>query len=576
MKKISQYFYSHQRQVGWMFWVSMIASVLVPLFGQVIAPWYYSRFIDALPHSSYELVMQIALAYAGVYCVRFMFSRIGFAVLIHVQSKTIESIQAHSASHILSLSLDFFKDAKVGTLVSSNNKFVRSYETMYDLLFTEIMQIIVALTFAGPIVVIMSPVIGTVLLMMCMLAAYLSYVIAQRYQTLNEETSTLDSACSGLLSDQISNIATVHSLGKLRYEQHRYAELNTKRSTKRLNAWNMSLVQYAVSDVLQTIIVLGVLFACLHQWSQKSLSVGEIVLLMSYTLTIAGQMARVGNTIKHFKVAQADALDMMKILDLQPSISQLSSVKALECKGEILFQNITFGYADKALFDNFTLTIPAGQKVGIVGRSGSGKSTLVSLITRLYDVQKGSLRIDGIDLRYQDIDHLRSHIALVQQDVGLFHRTIAQNISYCAPEATIDEIMAAAKKAQAHEFISSKSDGENSGYDSRVGERGTKLSGGERQRIAIARAFLAQRPILILDEATSALDSHSESAIQIAIDELLHESATMIVIAHRLSTVRKLDRIIVLDHGRIIQDGTHDELMTLGGAYAEMVDKQKL
>jgi len=242
-------------------------------------------------------------------------------------------------------------------------------------------------------------------------------------------------------------------------------------------------------------------------------------------------------------------------------------------KGEIAFDRVTFHYAGHrtALYRDLSLTIRAGERVGLVGPSGSGKTTLVKLIQRLYDLTGGRILIDGIDIAEARQSSLRAQIAIVQQEPVLFHRTLAENIAYARPGATMAEVQRAAELANAHEFITRLP----KGYSTLVGERGVKLSGGERQRVAIARAFLADAPILILDEATSALDSKSETLIQEAMERLM-VGRTSIVIAHRLSTVRALDRILVFDTGRIVEEGDHESLYRRGGLYRHLCDHQGL
>ncbi len=239
-------------------------------------------------------------------------------------------------------------------------------------------------------------------------------------------------------------------------------------------------------------------------------------------------------------------------------------------KGAIEIDNITFAYADSSeVFSDFSLSIPAGQKVGLVGHSGSGKTTITKLLLRFLDVDNGSIHIDGQDIRYVSQNDLRSKIAYVPQDPLLFHRSIAENIAYGRPDATHEEIVAVAKRAHAHEFIERLSHG----YNTLVGERGVRLSGGERQRIAIARAMIKDAPILLLDEATSALDSVSERHIQHAFTDLM-KGRTTIVIAHRLSTIQSMDRIVVFERGEIVEDGTHETLIKKDGVYANLWKQQ--
>jgi len=238
---------------------------------------------------------------------------------------------------------------------------------------------------------------------------------------------------------------------------------------------------------------------------------------------------------------------------------------------DIIFDSVNFSYnTNEAVFENLDLQIPAGEKVGIVGRSGAGKSSLVSLLLRFYDIQSGSITIDGHNIEGVRQESLRSNIAMVTQDTSLLHRSVRENIMFGRPEATEEEMVVAAQKAQAHDFILSLRDNVGRrGYDAHVGERGVTLSGGQRQRIAIARVLLKDAPILVLDEATSALDSEVEAAIQLSLYQLM-EGKTVIAIAHRLSTIAAMDRLIVFDEGKIIEQGTHQELLGGNGIYTKL------
>ena len=263
---------------------------------------------------------------------------------------------------------------------------------------------------------------------------------------------------------------------------------------------------------------------------------------------------------------------MVEILDQEIDIRDPENPEKCEIKnGNIVFENVSFEYKDgKDVFEKFNLEIPSGQKVGIVGHSGSGKTTITNLLLRFEDVTNGSVKIDGQDIRNITQDDLRSKISYVPQEPVLFHRTLKENIAYGNPDASDREIEVASKKAHAEEFIKDLKDG----YDTIVGERGVKLSGGQRQRISISRVMLENSPILILDEATSSLDSISENLIQRAFDEAM-KNRTTIVIAHRLSTIKKMDRIIVLDKGKIVEDGNHDDLLNKKGYYFKLWQAQK-
>lgn len=308
-------------------------------------------------------------------------------------------------------------------------------------------------------------------------------------------------------------------------------------------------------------------------WASETqiISISVVYLAITYTFVVARQLWEVNGIMRNYHRIVGDAEEMTSILRLDIDIVDKSDKKLTVTKGEIIIDNVEFTHRDNTeiLFDKLSLDIRAGEKVGLVGRSGSGKTTLASLILRFSDLDGGSIKIDGQDISKVTQKSLRRNIAYIPQEPLLFHRTLAENIAYGKPDASEKEIIEAAKKAHAMEFI----DKLPAGLQTLVGERGVKLSGGQRQRIAIARAILKNAPILVLDEATSALDSESEGMIQDALSKLM-KGRTSIVIAHRLSTIAKLDRIIVLDNGQVIEDGTHDELIKLGGIYSSLWQHQ--
>jgi ATP-binding cassette subfamily B protein len=319
----------------------------------------------------------------------------------------------------------------------------------------------------------------------------------------------------------------------------------------------------------------AILGVALLLWVDDKASVGDIAFALTMFLVLQGYLRDVGMLVRNLQRSVND-MEELVALERQPLgiEDKLGAPPIVIDKGEIRFERVTFRYDGHAapLYSDFSIRIAPGERVGLIGHSGSGKTTFIKLIQRLYDVTGGAITIDGQDIASVRQASLRGQIAIVQQEPLLFHRTLAENIAYARPGATAAEIERAARLANAHEFISALP----KGYETLVGERGVKLSGGERQRVAIARAFLADARVLIFDEATSSLDSESEASIQQAMERLM-VGRTTIVVAHRLSTVRALDRLIVLDKGKVIEEGTHDALIRAeNGLYRRLFERQAL
>jgi len=394
-----------------------------------------------------------------------------------------------------------------------------------------------------------------------------SFWLATRARPYAVRAAATRSDTTGRVVDAVANLTSTRLFARLRFERdHLDEQLRTELRAVRKSSWYSERVrwfQYTSAALLK----IAVVYLALRLWQQGQISVAEFVVAATTALLIINEARNLSRRfLEFFEYVGNVTNGVHTIVRPHDIVDQPRAAPAKIARGSIEFRDLTFGYSpDRPIFRHLNVTIPAGQRVGLVGYSGSGKSTFVSLILRLYDAQDGQILIDGLDIRSMTQDSLHSQLSLIPQDPNLFHRSLLDNIRYGNLEASEEEVVEAARKAHAHGFISQIKDQ----YASLVGERGVKLSGGQRQRIAIARVVLKNAPILILDEATSSLDSVTEQAIQETLEEVMKEK-TVIVVAHRLSTIAHLDRILVFDEGRIVEDGSHADLLSRGGAYRRL------
>jgi ATP-binding cassette subfamily B protein len=471
-------------------------------------------------------------------------------------------------------SMTFQSNRFGGSLVSQTQKFLSGYAMLMENLIYAIIPVALSALFTvgilGPTVPLFV-IILTVLLIVYVVAAYLMY---KRVLPLNSAAAAAQNALSGELSDSITNIQAVKTYGREAYERGIFDAAN--RDVVRADSVRMrsSTLRGAITSTIIVVIMMLVVIFITGGNAWFGISAGTLVMMFTYTYALTMQFNRINMMFQQINRGFGDAHDMTLVLDEPTLVADVpDAAELVVTQGDIDCDNLTFWYADaneeSKVFRDFSLHIPAGQRLGLVGRSGSGKTTLTTLLLRLSNLQAGSIRIDGQDISQVTQVSLRQQIAYVPQEPLLFHRTVSENIAYGFPGASEAEIREAAIKANALEFIEQLP----FGFETITGERGVKLSGGQRQRVAIARAILANRPILVLDEATSALDSESERLIQEALRNLM-EGRTSIVVAHRLSTIASLDRIIVLSEGSIVEDGTHAELVEAGGEYAYLWSRQ--
>lgn len=471
-------------------------------------------------------------------------------------------------------SMTFHTNRFGGSLVSQTSKFINGYASLLETFVYAVIPIAASAVFTISLLAPLVPLYVVVLV--CLLVVYIIvvYALFKRLLPMNTVAAGAQNRLSGELSDSITNILAVKTYGRESYERSLFDAANRDvfaTDSKRMKA-SVLRASVAAAIIVVIMVVLVIFIAGGNAWF--GITAGTLVMMFTYTYSLTMQFNRINQTLQSINRALGDAHDMTVVLDEPTLVSDAPDATALKvAAGAIDFSRIDFDYTDGGVstkvFDAFDLHIAAGQRVGLVGRSGSGKTTLTKLLLRLVDIQGGTISIDGQDVSKVTQVSLRQSIAYVPQEPLLFHRTVAENIAYGRPDASMDQIREAAKKANALEFIERLPEG----FETVTGERGVKLSGGQRQRVAIARAILTDAPILVLDEATSALDSESERLIQDALANLM-EGRTSIVIAHRLSTVASLDRIVVLSHGKIVEDGKHAQLIEAGGEYGDLWNRQ--
>ncbi|QWW66426.1 ABC transporter ATP-binding protein [Rhizobium sp. WYJ-E13] len=548
---------------------STLAEVLVPVFSGEIVDTIASG--NAAGGAIRAFAVVVALGLTSVVLRWFIFDGI-----IRLTLRIMADVANNGFHRVQRFSTDWHANSFAGSTVRKITRGMWALDALNDLLLIALLPSIVMLVGASIVLGTYWPIMGLIVAAGSLVYIGVTVALSMGFVSPAAKLANAwDTKLGGALADAISCNSVVKAFGAERREEERLRHVLAKWDNRTRRTWKRGTLNGTIQGFMMVSMQAGILGTGLVMWQQGLATAGDITFVLAMFFVLQGYLRSVGQDIRNLQRAVND-MEELVLLDKTPlGIEDKPGAKAIAIgEGEIVFDRVTFQYGahPTPLYEDFSVTIKPGERVGLVGHSGSGKTTFVKLIQRLYDVNSGSIRIDGQDIAEVTQSSLRGQIAIVQQEPILFHRTLAENIAYGSPNASRREIENAAKQASAHRFIMDLP----KGYETMVGERGVKLSGGERQRVAIARAFLADAPVLILDEATSSLDSESEVQIQQAMERLM-DGRTTLVIAHRLSTVRALDRLLVFDRGMIVEEGDHQALIRLNnGIYRRLFERQAL
>jgi ATP-binding cassette subfamily B protein len=545
-------------------------------FAEVVVPVFAGQLVDALskgPNAVHEAVVAfVAMAALGL--VLLVGRHIAWSSIVPLTLGIMRAISQGAFHRVQRFSTDWHNNSFAGSTVRKITRGMWALDSVDDTLLLMLWPSAVVLVGTVAILATRWPVMGLVMGIGVVAYATLSALLATRViAPASRLSNALDTRIGGVLSDALGSNAVVKAFGAEAREDQRLAAVIDKWTHRTRRTWMRFTWGATAQYVLLWIVRTSVTATSLWLWWVGRATPGEITYVLTTYFVVHGYLRDVGQHVQQLQRAVNEMEELVNLFGEPMGVADAPDARALQIRaGEVRFEHVTFHYAGQAtpLYRDLNVRIAGGERIGLVGRSGSGKTTFVKLIQRLYDVQEGRILIDGQNVSLATQASLRSQIAIVQQEPILFHRSLAENIAYARPDASQAEIEHAARLANAHEFILRLP----RQYQTLVGERGVKLSGGERQRVALARAFLANAPILILDEATSSLDSESEGLIQEAMARLM-AGRTSIVIAHRLSTVRAMDRILVFDHGRVVEEGNHEALLRRPhGHYRHLFERQ--
>lgn len=563
-----------------------IALIMALFFAETVAdiltPFFAGRLVEAVASGAATneiawnaaitaFLIIVALGVGSVIIRQF-----GFQQIIGLTLRMMSEITQSAFHRVQRFSSDWHANSFAGSTVRKITRGMWALDQLNDVILMALFPSLVMLIGTTVMLGLFWPVMGLVIGIGSIIYIAVTITLSTTWVAPAASLANQwDTRMGGALADAISCNAVVKGFGAEDREEARLKLVVDKWRKRTSRTWNRGTLNGTIQNAMLLVLRAAIIGAGLLLWQQGAVSAGDITFVITTFFVLQGYLRDIGSHVRNLQRAVNDMEELVNLGDQKLGIEDKTGAKPIAIKaGGIAFEHVDFHYGahSKALYRDLSVNIAPGEKVGLVGHSGSGKTTFVKLIQRLHDVSGGRILIDGVDIRDVRQASLRQQIAIVQQEPVLFHRSLADNIAYGKPGAKLDEIIAAAKLANAHDFIEKLP----KGYDTLVGERGIKLSGGERQRVAIARAFLSDARVLILDEATSSLDSESELLIQQAMERLM-VGRTTIVIAHRLSTVRALDRLLVFDGGKVVEEGRHEQLVKRdGGIYRRLFERQAL
>ena len=575
-KDILNFCWSYWRRRKTLGVFSVVFLTLATLM-DIFIPLYSGKIIDSMIEytgGDFQQTISAIIIFITLLFGFSFFRLLSFACYNRYECLSMRDILIDAARKVQSFSSNWHANNFAGGTVRKITRSSRAFETFEDNIILSLYPAALVLFGANIVLYSVLPLVAIYAFVMALIYVGLTVYIALRFLLPRYKISaTQDTKIGAVLSDIVTGNPTVKAFGSEEYENYIFSGVAEEWRTKTQTSYIWTTHVDFIRELVRIAMIAGMLAITFYLWINNKASVGDIIVVISTYFLIGGYLREVGRYIDHIQRAISDIEDVVWYWKTDIAVKDKVGAGTLQASnGQVAFNNIDFSYdhQSEAIYQDFSLDIQAGEKIALVGHSGSGKSTFVKLLQRLYDIQKGEIVIDGTNIAGVTQSSLRQAISLVPQDPILFHRSLRDNIAYAKPEASMDEVIDASKRAFAHEFIENLPQG----YDTLVGERGIKLSGGERQRVAIARAILSDSPILILDEATSALDSVSEDYIQKALKELM-KGRTTITIAHRLSTIKDVDRILVFDKGRVVEEGTHDSLLKNENShYKKLYDMQ--